>query len=254
MEYTHHLFLLHSIPGIFSGFTFRLNLRLLILLVNSVFRITFIPMKFLSIRNPLLTIIMVNMIPVIGIMFLGWRIGHVVVLFWLESMMIGFFNLLRILFAQGRNGTEPTKKFGTALFFLVHYFGFMLAQGFFMFAAVLSRDDLATFAELNIGLVFAGLLLFYSFNFIGDFILSGEFQHKTPDAFFFRPYGRVAIQQILILGGGWLIETGRLPREAAFTLLLVGMKIIVDLVVYGLNVLSHGNPGKNLDALRGRTQ
>lgn len=209
-------------------------------------------MKFLSPRNPLITIILVNMIPVVGIFFFGWRIGHVVVLFWLESIMIGFFNLLRILLAQGRDENKPAKKAGTALFFLVHYFGFMLAQGIFMFAAVLSKDDMMTLNELNIPLVLAGLLLFYAFNFIGDFILSGDFQRKTPDAFFFRPYGRVAIQQILILGGGWLIETNRLPRETAFTLILVGMKIIVDFFAYGMYYLTNGNPGKNLNALRGR--
>lgn len=209
-------------------------------------------MKFLSFRNPLITIILVNMIPVAGVLFFGWRIGHVVFLFWLESLMIGFFNLLRMLFAQGKNGMMPTKKAGTALFFLVHYFGFMLAQGIFMFASVLSKDDWMTLGRLNLPLVGAGLLLFYSFNFIADFILSGEFQRKTPEAFFFRPYGRVAIQQILILGGGWLIETNRLPREAAFTLLLVGMKILVDLATFGMHYLTSGNPGKNLSALRGR--
>lgn len=211
-------------------------------------------MRFPLLRNPLITILLVNLIPVIGILFFEWRIGHVVVLFWLESMMIGFFNLLRILLAQGKNGLVPQKRIGTALFFLVHYFGFMIGQGVFIFAAVLSKDDWMTLYKLNLPLVFAGLLLFYSFNFIVDFILSGEFQRKTPDSFFFRPYGRVAIQQILILGGGWLIESGKLPRETAFTLVLVGMKIVVDFATLGLRFLSGGNPAKNLDALRGRTE
>lgn len=207
-------------------------------------------MKWL--RSPVLTIILVNLIPLAGVLFFGWQIGHVVVLYWLESLMIGFFNLLRILFAQGRVGLVPTKRYGTALFFLVHYFGFMVGQGFFMLAFVLSKEDLLTIHTLNLPLVFGGLLLFYSFNFIADFILSGEFQSKTPDAYFFRPYGRVAVQQVLVLGGGWLIESGMLPREAAFTLVLVGMKIIVDLAGYAFSFLSPGRPDRTMDALRGR--
>jgi hypothetical protein len=212
----------------------------------------FYEMKFL--RSPLLTLILVNLIPVAGVLFFGWQIGHVVILFWLESLMIGFFNLLRILLAQGRHEMKPANKYGTALFFLIHYFGFMIAQGFFMFALVLDSDDILTLSRLNIPLVFAGLLLFYSFNFISEFILSGEFQRKTPDSFFFRPYGRVAIQQVLVLGGGWLIETGRLPREMAITLTLVGMKILVDLITMGLLTITGSKPDKNLDALGGSVE
>jgi hypothetical protein len=203
-------------------------------------------------RSPLITIILVNLMPLVGVLFFGWQIGHVVIVFWLESIMIGFFNLLRMIFARGeRDGVRPRGKAGTALFFLVHYFGFMLGQGFFILAFVLAKEDFMQIGSLNLPLVFAGLLLFYSFNFISDFILTGEFQRRTHDFYFFRPYGRVFIQQVLILGGGWLIASGKLSREVAFTILLVGMKILVDLAIYGFSFIFGSSREENINALRG---
>ena len=43
-----------------------------------------------------LTLIIANLAPIAGAVFLGWNLGDVMVLYWAESAVIGFFNVCKI--------------------------------------------------------------------------------------------------------------------------------------------------------------
>ena len=42
-----------------------------------------------------------NMMPVFGVLALGWDVGSVLFVYWLESAVVGFFNVMKIAQAQG---------------------------------------------------------------------------------------------------------------------------------------------------------
>ena len=48
----------------------------------------------------ILMLIVVNLFPIIGVIFLGWNIFEVVILYVLETFIIGLFNILKMFFVK----------------------------------------------------------------------------------------------------------------------------------------------------------
>ena len=45
------------------------------------------------------SLIVANLIPLYGALFLGWSVGSLVVLYWCETAVIGFYSILKLPFA-----------------------------------------------------------------------------------------------------------------------------------------------------------
>ena len=92
-----------------------------------------------------------NLIPLAGVLFWGWNVATLLVLYWVENGIVGLLNVPKMLLAQGpdepatrvvdvrglgpvnvaRGG--PTSKAALVPFFLVHYGIFWLVHGVFVF-------------------------------------------------------------------------------------------------------------------------
>jgi hypothetical protein len=46
-------------------------------------------------------LLIANAIPLIGVLFFGWSLITILVIYWLENGIVGFWNVPRILLAQG---------------------------------------------------------------------------------------------------------------------------------------------------------
>jgi hypothetical protein len=75
----------------------------------------------------LTALILVNLVPLAGVLWFGWRMFDVLMLFWMESIVIGVVNLLRM--AVRLFGAGELKGVVLIPFFTVHYFGFCAAHG-----------------------------------------------------------------------------------------------------------------------------
>jgi hypothetical protein len=104
-----------------------------------------------------LTLVAANAIPLIGVAFFGWSLWTLLVLYWVENGIVGFWTVPRILFAQGalvspdllrERRVAPdaraaidrfSSSFGAlprvfmTVFFLFHYGIFWIGHGFFVF-------------------------------------------------------------------------------------------------------------------------
>jgi hypothetical protein len=87
-----------------------------------------------------------NLVPLAGVLFWGWNVETLLVLYWIENGIVGLYNIPKILLASGTGvgsgiqvtgpfaGTGPAARVGMVLFFLVHYGIFWLVHGVFVFA------------------------------------------------------------------------------------------------------------------------
>jgi len=122
----------------------------------------------------LIALIAANAIPLVGVLFLHWSLWTILVIYWLENGIVGFWNVPRMLLAGGQlipeadlqravatadaplqndtperrlaqaqlrfalrlggNGLPGFARLGLAGFFLVHYGIFWLVHGVFVFA------------------------------------------------------------------------------------------------------------------------
>jgi hypothetical protein len=81
-------------------------------------------------------IVVANLVPFVGALFLGWHVGAIVVLFWLECGIVGILNVPKIALAQGKSETPGASALGDILkkmvaipFFVLHYGVFFIASG-----------------------------------------------------------------------------------------------------------------------------
>src|SRR5256885_8077445 len=66
-------------------------------------------------------LILVNAAPLVGVLFFHWTVFAVVLLYWCENVVVGSFNVLRMLCAQPRDVMSWVSKVTTIPFFIVHY-------------------------------------------------------------------------------------------------------------------------------------
>ena len=187
-----------------------------------------------------LVLIAANLLPLYGVLVLGWAVLPIMVLFWLENIVIGVLNILRILFASPADTASWAKKLLLVPFFTVHYGLFTAAHGLFVFVLFggepykalvdglwtidAARRAITEFALWpGIGALAASHLFSFFWNYLGQ----REFQQARPEALMRTPYSRVIVLQVTIIFGGMLIQILHSPLWAL--LLLIGLKIGIDL-------------------------
>jgi len=181
-----------------------------------------------------LALVAANLVPVFGVLALGWNVGPLMVLYWAENLVVGLFNVLKMGRAQGPydssrfllNGkpVEDKNRRGLIGFFILHYGFFTLGHGIFVLA-IFGRGLSLSLREL--GLAFVGLLISHWISFRRNFIGREEFRRLSFPGLFWQPYKRVIVMHLTILFGGVLIHSLGSPLPAL--LLMVGLKTGIDL-------------------------
>jgi hypothetical protein len=194
---------------------------------------------FSRLRSSSLALVAANMVPLYGVLALGWKVAPIMVFYWAENLVVGFFNMLKMARAEGAvgdtrmtlNGKPVTQDSRQALmfFFAAHYGCFTLVHGVFvmvMFSPALGNAA----AELALALLVLSISHGYSYrhNFIGR----GEYLHVSFAGLFWQPYARVIIMHLTIIVGGALAASLGMPLGAL--LVLVGLKTAIDLVAHWL--------------------
>lgn len=180
-----------------------------------------------------------------GVLALGWSVFIVMALFWFENVVIGGFNVLRMLVSGARiGGAGMAGAVAMAAFFTVHYGGFTAAHGFVVLL-VFGLPELGhplmergTFGPLGpmvqtlLGdradwLAMAAIVVIMH---TASFVRWAKATREQPTPvkeLMAAPYGRMVVLHIALLAGGFLIMSLKAP--AAGVLLLVALKLGYDL-------------------------
>jgi len=171
-----------------------------------------------------ISLIGVNLIPLAGVLFFGWDVASIMLLYWSENVVIGLFNVLRMIKAEGKSGKSGSQgKAGTVFFFIIHYGMFTFVHGMF----VASLFGLPEKNFLGLGVAVVGLFFSHGVSYRRNFILPEEFKKITYDELFMQPYKRVIVMHLtIILGGGVAGVTG---ATSIALVVLVSLKIGIDL-------------------------
>lgn len=189
-------------------------------------------------------LVLANMLPIAGVLFAGWDVGTIVLLFWAENLVIGSLQLIKLLSHPNRGGLPM------ALFFTVHYGGFTAAHGLFIFSLFSLRESLlgdsagSPHTDLPASLLsllshalsnlpslwllgLLALILSHAGSLLLHYFLQGE-RLRTPLAeLMSAPYRRVVVLHVAIILGGVGIEA--LGSPLPLLVLLVLLKVVLDL-------------------------
>lgn len=184
-------------------------------------------------------LILSNLIPLIGATFFGWDIFSIIFLYWLESSVIGLFNVAKMVTIIHHN---PSQRFtlnpnfsirlsafpfgyGLILFFLFHFGIFMLVHGSFLaFFGLFKPINFEVISGIMVA--YLSMIISHGFSFYSNFISRKEFFRISLIQQMFQPYSRIVIMHLSILFGGLMfVGAGSIKP----IILLVAMKTIVDL-------------------------
>jgi hypothetical protein len=157
-------------------------------------------------------LIIANLYPVIGVIFFNWQTYPLLLFFWTENLVIGFYTVLKMLVASGENA-KPAAKLFTVPFFCLHYGIFTLVHGVFvvaLFGSILADDTINAGTLTQQALEYQmfwgvlALLISHGISFFKNYIGKNEYQQAELTKLMFQPYGRVVILHITIIIGGFL--------------------------------------------------
>ena len=168
--------------------------------------------------SPLIEILIVNLMAVVGVAVFGWDALTLVLLYWIENLIVGLFNIPKILMSglsSGRTGTLASLFL--VPFFVVHYGMFCFVHGLFILAlfghglegtvdfsplglasAVMER--IQTNRAMWWGVVV--LLAFHSYLFARYWLAARRWEVSEPFTQMFAPYGRIVVVHLTIMIAG----------------------------------------------------
>ena len=181
-----------------------------------------------------ISLIAVNvLIPFLGALLFNWSLAAILFYYWLENVVVGFYNILKMSKATGTTSTaringkaySPTRnsKFSLIFFFTIHYGLFTLVHGVFVFA--IFGQPVMSGASFVAGLL--SLLLTHGLSYHSNFIGTDEYTRVSPPDLFIYPYPRIIVLHLVILFGA--IPVLLLGAPFITLVLLIILKTYVDL-------------------------
>ena len=218
-----------------------------------------IPDPGAAVYLPLAVLLVSNLIPLAGVLFWGWDTFVLLMLYWLETLIIAFWTLLRILVGAVFAGNfigELVSGLFMFVFFTIHSGGFMLGPFIFLWAFYgkewatvipLSSDlsSLPVEAFWQKMIIANGLLIPLAVSFVGRgiaFVIEmarlplwlrlvgrDSVEGRQAGALVGGLYTRIVIMHLVILAGAALAQ--RYGALAPLLLLIVA-KTAVDLWLF----------------------
>ena len=191
-----------------------------------------------GLKPSLALLVVMNLIPIAGVIMFGWDVGTLLLLYWVESVVIGLLNIPKILMARGEEGNSLRRRslggrLYLALFFTAHFGAFCFGHYTFLnsfFETIPPLSELLSQLLSMQGLMIsaAGLFVSHFLSMLINFLGKGEYLKRSAGTQMFLPYGRIFIMHIVIIFGGIFVEAFGEPMLAL--LLLVILKIGIDFV------------------------
>jgi hypothetical protein len=164
-----------------------------------------------SVRLSLIALITVNLSTILGITFLGWSSGFILMGYWIESLVVGFYTILKMNKASKMGQIKATvndkpvklKKPAIIRFFILHYGIFMLGHLMFVVTILIAGSDLGDIFNLIpwLPVFFIGLMISHGISYKQNFIGNEEYLNKTVSQVMIDPYKRIIPMHLAILFG-----------------------------------------------------
>ncbi len=181
-----------------------------------------------------------NVVPFVGVVFFHWSVVAILLSYWLENVVIGLYQILKIKKAKLNYPVNEQNKFVIgplrpvksseqifySIFFSVHYgiflFGHLAVLS--LFAEILSESIKFTWAIVMTSLPF---FLTHGKSYVEEYIGEKQYEKIPLIKFFVGPYRRIFVMHItLILGAIPLLFVAKIFPQISFVVIV--LKIFLD--------------------------
>jgi len=205
----------------------------------------------------ILALIGANLIPFIGILFFDWDVTFIVLLYWFENLIAGFYNILKMALLKVDQTLKNANKFFIIPFFCLHYGAFCGVHGLFLtvffkigessspfpanqetwplhlvFIQILFNVIAKIWANRPPQMIWAllGLFISHGISFWENYILGQEYKTGSLNKLMHQPYQRIVVMHVAIIAGGIFVM--QLDSPLPLLIILILFKIFFDLYLH----------------------
>lgn len=179
-------------------------------------------------------LILANAVPIFGVLFWGWDAIAILVLYWLESVIIGLLNIPKVLACRKTEAGSFSSALSNLLlagFFAIHYGMFTGVHGVFLAEMFSARPIMeGLFSGGPILWTAATFLISHLFSMFINFFGKKEYLGQDAGKQMFSVYGRVFVMHFAVILGGLAIQAFGAPIFAV--ILLIVLKTAFDLAAH----------------------
>jgi hypothetical protein len=195
-----------------------------------------IPAEPRGLPPSVLVLVGANLVPLLGVLGSHWTVFAVLLLYWCENVVVGVFNVLRMLLANPASVATDAAKLVFIPFFTFHYGMFTMVHGIFVLALFGPAGQhfspspaafVAALRDAGVGLGVLAIVLSHGFSFLHNYLWGGEFRRATLQQLMMQPYARVVVLHLTILLGGFAAKAAGAPLVAL--VFLIALKTLIDL-------------------------
>ena len=189
--------------------------------------------------------ILINLVPLWGVWFNGWNPKQMFLIYCVESIIVGLFNILKMLIVTQIKKKDIWNEDSGAMmsgyffifFFIIHYGFFVSMQLMFFFGSSKIIDvtnplkallAIPSVMDNYTRALLWGFVGIYALRMIIDFIFSGEYRTISLGRLMFSPYMRIFVQQFVVIIGGFILTFG---AGKVFMLIFVTVKIFFEVIM-----------------------
>jgi hypothetical protein len=182
-----------------------------------------------------------NAVPLVGVLAFDWSVAVLLVVYWLESGVVGASFFAKILRARGEDDPEalPALELGDrsvasfvghtnrsiAGFFVLHYGAFWIVHGAFV-SDLVGMPGTGRVDALPLATSLVSLGGYHAVSFWQHFVVGDEATHQGPVTLMVEPYRRVFVLHLTVVFGGFVVAA--LGAPVALVAVLVLVKTLLD--------------------------
>lgn len=225
------------------------------------------PFRFRDFSLSIWALIFANAIPIFGALFFSWDIGLILVVYWMENVIVGFYNVIKMWMAKpdfpiaavakSKASMLPGKVF-IICFFIFHFGMFCMVHGVFVY--VMSQGVESGFGlspsshqylvgplmilALPIGLASSlwglygfrllipvgSVFMSHGISFFENYLGKKEFETRSRSEQMFQPYARIVVLHVAIIVAG--VPVMLLGSPMPLLVLLIIGKTIFDITLH----------------------
>lgn len=203
-------------------------------------------MRLPRISFSVITLVISNLVPLAGVFYWGLDAMALLFLYWLENIIIGFYNALKLALVKTEYPAGYVKKAVFIVFFFVHFGGFCFGHVMMLLSIkgaceiedIIRRSDgyLSVWSNLleeilkylpeGRELALAALFISHGISFVTNYLMKKEYAVLTMEKVMTQPYSRIFVMHISIIAGGTLVIW--LGSSVPMLCFLILFKIILD--------------------------
>lgn len=213
-------------------------------------------MKVSRVSSPKISLLAANLVPLVGVLLFGWDAVAIVLLYWAENVVLGFYNILKMAFLKLYAEVSGLELLFSIPFFCLHYVAFCAVHGWLLVVLFYSGDPVMHFAPAEkwtgpiaglqmlvdvvtrlwqdhppgLWLSIMCLFLSHGISFVKNYLGGGEYRYFNVPKLMIQPYKRILILHVSIVAAAAAVV--KMGSPLFLLCVLVLLKTVMDMILH----------------------